>query len=83
MNNQTNDTNDEWQKALVMVMRKLGIVEILIEQKDIDSIINADEDARPCPLLFQQDDGVHVRIVTVGEVRAMQEKEESRIVSPH
>lgn len=63
---------EEWHKALVLVMRKLGVVEILITQADVDAIqAIKDEDKRPCAVSFQDADGVHVRIITRGEVKEL------------
>lgn len=61
---------DEWHKALVLVMRKLGIVEILITQADMDSIqAIEDEDKRPAAVAFQSDDGIHIMLTTHGEAK--------------
>jgi hypothetical protein len=64
--------NDEWQKALVLVMRKLGIVEILVTQADIEAVQAIEDDARPCAIAFQEQDGIHVRLATAAEARALQ-----------
>lgn len=64
--------NDEWHKALVLVMRKLGVVEILITQSDMDQVQAITEEAkRPCALVFQQEDGVHIKLVTNEEAREL------------
>ena len=63
---------DEWSKALVLVMRKLGIVEILLTQADVDAINNIEDiGKRPCPITFQSEAGTHIRIVTVDEAHEM------------
>ena len=63
---------DEWSKALVLIMRKLGIVEILLTQADVDAI-NAIEPIgnRPCPITFQSEQGTHIRIVSADEAHQM------------
>lgn len=64
--------NDDWHKALVLVMRKLGVVEMLVTQDDMDSIQKIDEEAkRPCALVFQQEDGVHIKLMTNEEAREL------------
>jgi len=61
---------DEWHKALVMVFRKLGIVEMLITQADMDSIqAIEDGDKRPAVIAFQSEDGIHIRLTTQEEAR--------------
>ena len=64
---------DEWQKVLVLAFWKLGIVEILLTQADVDAI-NAIEPIgnRPCPVTFQSEQGTHIRIVTADEAHEMQ-----------
>ena len=67
-----NNMNDDWHKALVLVLRKLGIVEILITQADMDQVQKIEnDDARPCALAFQQDDGIHIKLVTNEEAREL------------
>lgn len=64
--------NDDWHKALVLVMRKLGVVEILVTQADMDQVQAITEEAkRPCALCFQQEDGVHIKLVTNEEAREL------------
>lgn len=64
--------NDDWHKALVLVMRKLGVVEILIGQPDMDQVQAIEEEGkRPCALVFQQEDGVHIKLVTNEEAREL------------
>lgn len=65
--------NDNFAKYLVMVLRKLGIVEILITQADSDAIkAIEDKDQRPTLLMFQSDEGTHLRIMTVAEANELQ-----------
>lgn len=64
--------NDDWHKALVLAMRKLGVVELLITQSDMDQVQAITEEAkRPCALCFQQEDGVHIKLVTNEEAREL------------
>lgn len=64
--------NDDWHKALVLVMRKLGVVEILITQTDMDQVqAITEEGLRPAALVFQQEDGVHIKLVTNDEAREL------------
>lgn len=64
--------NDEWHKALVLVMRKLGVVEILITQADMESIQAITEAEKvPCAITFEEVDGVHIRLSTAGEVKQL------------
>ena len=63
--------NDEWHKALVLVMRKLGIVEILISQADMDQVQAIEEENQPAALVFQMEDGVHIKLGTVTQAREM------------
>lgn len=64
--------NDDWHKALVLVLRKLGIVEILITQTDMDQVQKIDKEGdRPAALVFQQEDGVHIKVVTTDEAREL------------
>lgn len=66
--------NNDWHKALVLVMRKLGVVEILITQDDMDNVSNIqDESKHPAALVFQQEDGVHIKLVTAAEARELEE----------
>ena len=65
------DQSQEWQKALVLVLRKLGIVEILLTQADVDAINGIEEGERPCPVTFQSEDGIHIRLVTADEAREL------------
>jgi len=65
---------DEWHKALCLTLRKLGVVELLITQADMDAIqAIEDEDQRPAAIVFQSEDGVHIRLVTQAEAKAAAE----------
>ncbi len=47
-------------------------MEILITQADMDQVQKIDqEDKRPCALAFQQEDGIHIKLVTNEEAREM------------
>lgn len=64
---------DEYHKAIVLILRKLGILEILITQDDIDQINKLETDARPCAVSFQDADGIHIQIVTAAAARELLE----------
>lgn len=64
---------DEHQKTLILILRKLGIVEILITQADMDAVQALQEDDRPTLAIFQANDGVHVRVLTMAEAKEISE----------
>lgn len=74
---------DEWHKALVLVMRKLGIVEILITSADQESIAAIKEDSElPCAGVWIDEAGTHIRIMTQGELKELQGAQDApRIVT--
>lgn len=63
--------NDEWHKALVLTMRKLGIVEILITESDMKAVQEMSKEESPCALMFTEGNGVHIRLATATEAEAM------------
>ncbi len=62
---------DEWHKALVLCFRKLGIVEMLISQADMDAVQTMDIDKQPCAVCFQQEDGIHIKLTTQAEAKEL------------
>lgn len=61
---------DEWQKALVLCLRTLGVVEMVVPPKQIADVNELPEADRPCPLIFEEADGIHVRIVSASDAKA-------------
>lgn len=62
---------DEWHKVLVLVMRKLGVVEILITHADMDAVQAIQDDQSPCAICFQQEDGIHIKLTTQAEAKEL------------
>ena len=65
---------DDWHKALALTMRKLGVIEILITQDDmaaVEAIAKDDVDRVPAVVVFESQDGVHIRLTTNAEVNAL------------
>lgn len=79
------DTADNLHQALVICLKKLGIVEMLITDHDIAEIMQIEEDKRPNIVLVPQDDGLHVVVSTAEEVREFAERmkgEQPSIIMP-
>lgn len=76
-----------WHKALVLVFRKLGIVEMLITDDDIKPLNDMDKDEMPAMVAASAADGLHLVLSTAKEAREFQATvaaaERSRIVVPN
>lgn len=66
-------TESQYHKTLVMVMRKLGIVEMLITDDDIRPLIAAEPDMQACIILNQAPDGLHVILSDVATAKVIAE----------
>ena len=79
------NTTDSLHQALVICLRKLGIVEMLITDEDFSEITAMEEDQRPNVVLVNQDDGLHVVVSTAKEVKEfaeMMKAEQPSIILP-
>jgi hypothetical protein len=76
-----------WHKALVLAFRKLGVVEMLITDADIEPLNHLQPDDMPAMVAASADDGLHLILVTAKEAREFQATvpvvEEPRILVPH
>ena len=64
----------QYHKALVMVMRKLGIVEMLITDADIEPLNAMKPEDMPTVVLVSQDDGLHIVLATAAEAKEFADK---------
>lgn len=55
---------DDWQRALIMVMHQLGIVEILVKPETMQEMADRPPQKQPMAMVVQQEDGVHVIVTT-------------------
>jgi hypothetical protein len=60
---------NEFHKALALVFRKLGIVEMLITDQDIEPLNAMKPEDMPTVVLVSQDDGLHVVLATAAEAK--------------
>lgn len=60
---------DQWHKCLVLVMKQLGIVEMLITPQTIESMIEVGPDNQVCAIVDHYDDGIKIKVSTVKEAK--------------
>ena len=65
---------NEYHKALAMVMRKLGILEMLITDADIEPLNAMKPEDMPTVVLVSQDDGLHIVLATAAEAKEFADK---------
>jgi hypothetical protein len=61
-----------WHKAIVLVFRKLGIVEMLITDEDIKPLQGMEPDELPAMVAASAADGLHLILSTAKEAREFQ-----------
>ncbi len=92
--NMSNEDQTAWHKCLCLTFRKLGIVEMLITDQDIEPLNALEPDDMPAMIMESAEDGLHLRIVTMAEARAYSEAvqaeqpsiyvpSDQKIVMPH
>lgn len=77
--------SQQYHKALVMIMRKLGVVEMLITEADIAPLNAMKPEDMPTVVLVSQEDGLHVVLATAAEAKEFSDKvkaEQPSIIMP-
>jgi hypothetical protein len=68
----TRAAEDQWHKIAALILHKLGRRDVVITAADIAAATGGDE--MLCVVLDEQADGLHVRLVTEAEGRALAKK---------
>ena len=84
----SNEDLNTWHKSLVLVFRKLGILEMLITDDDILPLNDLQPDDMPAMVAASAEDGLHLVLTTQKEAREFQatipaQQESSGIIVPH